>query len=129
MDRDLYKKAGQAAKGFDKVAVELDALRERAADLEQKILLCNSKELDLVSGFDEMVVYYNDVAASRFKQIKKDVKQLREIRAKALEELIKLKTRLAELQTKSEITSYRQGELLLDSKLEAVRKRKWQPAA
>ena len=129
MDRDLYKKAGQAAKGFDKIVAELDTLSERAADLEQQILLCNSKELDLVSGFDEMVVYYNDVAASRFKQIMKDVRQLREIRAKALEELIKLRTRLAELQTKSEITSYRQGELLLDSKLEAVRKRKWQPAA
>lgn len=57
------------------------------------------------------------------------MKQLREIRAKALEELVKLRTRLVELQTKSEITSYRQGELLLDSKLEAVRKRKWQQAA
>lgn len=67
MDRDLYKKAGHAAKGFDKIAAELDTLSERAANLEQQILLCNSKELDLVSGFDEMVVYYNDVAASRFK--------------------------------------------------------------
>jgi hypothetical protein len=76
-----------------------------------------------------MVVYYNDVAASRYKHIKKQVKQLREVRNKALEELIKLRTRLAELQTRSEIMSYRQGELLLDTKLEAVRKRKWQPAA
>lgn len=128
MDQDLYKRAGQAAKGFDRVAAELDTLSEKADELERQVILCNSKELDLVSGFDEMVVYYNDVAASRFKQVKREVKQLREIRAKSLEELAKLRTRIAELQTKSEITSYRQGELLLDWKLEAVRKRKWQPA-
>jgi len=129
MDHELYKKAGQAAKGFDRVAAELDTLGEKADELERRIMLCNSKELELVSGFDEMVVYYNDVAASRFKQIKREVKQLREIRAKALEELVKLRTRIAELQTKNEITSYRQGELLLDFKLEEVKKRKWQPAA
>jgi len=129
MDNDLYKKAGHAAKGFDKVAAEIDTLGERAASLEEQILQCNSAELSMISGFEEMVVYYNDVAASRYKHIKKQAKQLREVRNKALEELVKLRTRLAELQTRSEIMSYRQGELLLDTKLEAVRKRKWQPAA
>jgi predicted nuclease with TOPRIM domain len=129
MSNDLYKKASNAAKGFDKVAAEIDTLSEQAASLEQQILQCNSEELDMISGFDEMVVYYNDVAASRYKHIKKQAKQLREVRNKALEELVKLRTRLAELETRSEIMSYRQGELLLDTKLEAVRKRKWQPSA
>jgi hypothetical protein len=129
MDNDLYKKAGNAAKGFDKVAAEIDTLSEQAANLEQQILQCNSSELSMISGFDEMVVYYNDIAASRYKVIKKQTKQLRELRMKALEELIKLRTRLADLETRSEILSYRQGELLLDTRLEAVRKRKWQPAA
>jgi predicted nuclease with TOPRIM domain len=129
MNNDLYKKASHAAKGFDKVAAEIDTLSEQAAGLEQQILQCNSEELGMISGFDEMVVYYNDVAASRYKHIKKQAKQLREARNKALEELVKLRTRLAELETRSEIMSYRQGELLLDTKLEAVRKRKWQPAA
>jgi len=126
MSHDFQKKAGQAAKGFDRVAAELDTLSEKVRDFEEQVARCNSEELGLVYGFDEMVVYYNDVAASRYKRIQKQVKQLREIRMKALEELVKLRTRLAELETKGEIVSYRQGELLLDARLEAVRKRKWE---
>jgi len=129
MNSDLNKKAGHAAKGFDKVAAEIDTVSEQVASLESQILECNSAELSMISGFDEMVVYYNDVAASRYKHIKKQAKQLRETRMKALTELIKLKMRLAELVIRSEIMSYRQGELLLDTKLETVRKRKWQPVA
>jgi hypothetical protein len=40
-----------------------------------------------------------------------------------------LRARHSELRTKCEVISYRQGELLWDSRLEAVKKRKWQPAA
>jgi hypothetical protein len=35
-----------------------------------------------------VVLYYNEVAASRFKHIKKQIKQAREVRIKELEELV-----------------------------------------
>jgi prefoldin subunit 5 len=129
MNHELQKRAGQSSKGFEKLAAELDLLSEKITSLEQEVSRCNKEEPDLVLGFDEMVVHYNDVASARLKWIAKEIKQLREARVKALEELTRLRARHSELRTKCEVISYRQGELLWDSRLEAVKKRKWQPAA
>jgi prefoldin subunit 5 len=130
MNHELQKRAGQSSKGFEKIAAELDLLNEKITSLEQQVSRCNKEEPDLVLGFDEMVVqHYNDVASARLKQIAKEIKHLREARVNALEELARLRARHSELRTKCEVISYRQGELLWDSRLEAVKKRKWQPAA
>ncbi len=130
MNHELQKRAGQSSKGFEKIAAELDLLSAKITSLEQEVSRCNKEEPDLVLGFDEMVVqHYNDVASARLKRIAKEIKQLREARVKALEELARLRARHSELRTKCEVISYRQGELLWDSRLEAVKKRKWQPAA
>jgi prefoldin subunit 5 len=130
MNHELQKRAGQSSKGFEKIAAELDLLSAKITSLEQEVSRCNKEEPDLVLGFDEMVVqHYNDVASARLKRIAKEIKQLREARVKALEELTRLRARHSELRTKCEVISYRQGELLWDSRLEAVKKRKWQPAA
>jgi prefoldin subunit 5 len=130
MNHELQKRAGQSSKGFEKIAAELDLLSAKITSLEQEVSRCNKEEPDLVLGFEEMVVqHYNDVASARLKRIAKEIKQLREARVKALEELTRLRARHSELRTKCEVISYRQGELLWDSRLEAVKKRKWQPAA
>jgi prefoldin subunit 5 len=128
MNHELQKRADQSSKGFEKVAAELDLLSEKITSLEQQVSRCNKEEPDLVLEFDEMVVYYNDIASARLKRIAKEIKQLREARVKALEELARLRARHSELRTKCEVISYRQGELLWDSRLEAVKKRKWQHA-
>jgi prefoldin subunit 5 len=130
MNHELQKRADQSSKGFEKIAAELDLLSAKITSLEQEVSRCNKEEPDLVLGFEEMVVqHYNDVASARLKRIAKEIKQLREARVKALEELTRLRARHSELRTKCEVISYRQGELLWDSRLEAVKKRKWQPAA
>jgi hypothetical protein len=124
VDYALQKRAGEASKGFDKVAAELDGLAVKIADLQQQIWQCNMQELSLVADLDT-IVYYNDVTAARFKHVKKEAEKLRKTRMKALEELAKARARADELRIKCEMTSYRQGELLWDAKIEAVKKRKW----
>ena len=129
MSHELQKKSSQTAKGFEKFATELDLLNQEIADLKEQVYSCNAQEIRLISGFDEMVVYYNDVAESRFKHISKEIKQLRETRIKALEELAKMQAKRYEFQAKCEIIACRQGELLWGRRLEDVKKRKWKPAA
>lgn len=124
LDYALQKRAGEAAKGFDKVAAELDRLAVKIAGLQEAIWQCNMQELGLVADLDT-IVYYNDVTAARFKHVRKEAEKLRKVRMKSLEELAKARAKAAELRTKCEMMSYRQGELLWDAKIEAVKKRKW----
>jgi hypothetical protein len=124
VDYALQKRAGEAAKGFDKVAAELDRLAVKIAGLQEAIWQCNMQELGLVADLDT-IVYYNDVTAARFKHVRKEAEKLRKVRMKSLEELAKARAKAAELRTKCEMMSYRQGELLWDAKIEAVKKRKW----
>lgn len=124
VDYALQKRAGEAAKGFDKVAAELDRLAVKIAGLQEAIWQCNMQELSLVADLDT-IVYYNDVTAARFKHVRKEAEKLRKVRMKSLEELAKARAKAAELRTKCEMMSYRQGELLWDAKIEAVKKRKW----
>ena len=121
----LQKKSDEEGKGFHRIAQELDKLNESASALQEEIERCGREEQGLVSGFDEQVVYYNDVTATRYKHIRKEIKELRKKRAKALEELSKQRSKISELRTQSEILAYRQGEVCWDSRLESIKARKW----
>jgi chromosome segregation ATPase len=121
----LQKKSDEAGKGFHRVAQELDRLNESASALREDIERCDREEQGLVSGFDEQVVYYNNVTANRYKHIRKEIKELRKKRVKALEELSRQRSKISELETQCEILAYRQGEVCWDSKLEAIKSRKW----
>lgn len=121
----LQKKSDEAGKGFHRIAQELDRLNESASALREEIRRCDREEQDLVSGFDEQVVYYNGVTATRYKHIRKEIKELRKKRGKALEELSRQRSKISELKTRCEMLAYRQGEVFWDSKLDAVKSRKW----
>jgi hypothetical protein len=47
----------------------------------------------MISDFDRWIVYYNDVAASRMKELQKRVKEIRKRRVEVLEELAKIRPR------------------------------------
>jgi hypothetical protein len=59
------------------------------------------------------------------KELQKRVKELRKKRIEDLEELAKIRPRIRTLESKCELFSYRQGELLWESRMQAVKKRKW----
>ena len=124
VDYALQRRSGEAAKGFDKLAVDLDMLAVKIAGLQEAVWQCNMQELSLIADLDT-IVYYNDVTAARFKHVRKEAEKLRKARMKALEELARARAKAAELRIRCEMTSYRQGELLWDAKIEAVKKRKW----
>lgn len=112
-------------KDVDKVAAELDLLRERASDLQEEIRQCDAAEMTMIYDFERWIVYYNDVAASRMKELNKRVKDLRKKRAEALEELAKIRPKISLLESKCELLSYRQGELFWESMIQRVKTRKW----
>jgi uncharacterized protein (DUF3084 family) len=122
---ELRKKSGHIGKDVDKVAAELDSLRESASALREEIRQLDSAEMVLISDFDRWIVYYNDVAASRMKELQKRIKEIRKRRTEALEELAKIRPKISILESKCEMLSYRQGELYWESRMQEVKGRKW----
>jgi prefoldin subunit 5 len=122
---ELRKKSGHIGKDVDKLAAELDLLRDRAAELQEEIRQLDSAEMVMISDFDRWIVYYNDVAASRMKELQKRVKEIRKRRAAALEELAELRPKISFLESRCEVLSYRQGELYWESRMQAVKERRW----
>lgn len=119
------KKSSQIGKEVDKVAADLDMLKEKESQLLEEIRHCDAEEMNLISDFDKWIVYYNDVAASRMKELQKRVKELRKRRIGDMEELTKLRPRICLLESKCEMLSYRQGELMWESRMQGVKNRKW----
>lgn len=125
---ELRKKSSLIGKEVDKVAAELDSLKEKASALHEEIRQCDAAEMSMISEFDRWIVYYNEVAASRMKELQKRVKELRKRRTEALEELAKIRPKICLLESKCEILSYRQGEIQWGSRLLGVKERKWKAA-
>jgi chromosome segregation ATPase len=122
---ELRKKSAHAGKDIDKVAAELDSLKERASKLQEEIRQLDSAEMVMISDFDRWIVYYNDVAASRLKELQKRVKEIRKKRAEAMEDLAKIRPKVSLLESRCEALSYRQGELYWESRMQWVKGRKW----
>ncbi|HXV45807.1 MAG TPA: hypothetical protein VD736_03955 [Nitrososphaera sp.] len=79
----------------------------------------------MIYDFDRWIVYYNDVAASRMKELQKRVKEIRKRRAEAMEELAKIRPKVSLLESRCEALSYRQGELYWENRMQGVKGRKW----
>jgi|GEM_PF-1942889 len=122
---ELRKRSSQISKEVDKVAADLDMLREKESQLLEEIRRCDAEEMSLISDFDKWIVYYNEVAASRMKELQRRVKELRKKRIESMEELAKIRIRICALESKCEMVSYRQGEIMWESKMQGVKKRKW----
>lgn len=122
---ELRKKSSQVGREVDKLAAELDSLKEKACSLQEEIRQYDSAEMTLISDFDRWIVYYNEVAASRMKELQKRVKEIRKRRTAALEELAKTRPRISVLESRCEILSYRQGEISWEGRLQGVKERKW----
>lgn len=122
---ELRKKSSQIGKEVDKVAADLDMLREKESQLLEEIRQCDAEEMSLISDFDKWIVYYNDVAASRMKELQKRVKELRKRRMEHLDELGKILPKISLLESKCKMLSYMQGEVLWESRMQGVKKRKW----
>jgi chromosome segregation ATPase len=122
---ELRKRSSQIGKEVDKLAAELDMLMEKESELLEEIRRCDAEEMSLISDFDKWIVYYNEVAASRMKELQKRVKELRKKRVEGIEELGKIRTRICVLESKCEMMSYRQGEIMWESKMQGVKKRRW----
>lgn len=122
---ELRKKSHQLGKEVDKAAAELDSLKEKEASLQEEVRQCDAGEMEMIADFDKWIVYYNDVAASRMKELQRRVKDLRKKRAEDLEELAKIRPRISALESRCVILSYRQGELVWESRMQGVKKRKW----
>ena len=122
---ELRKKSHQLGKEVDKAAAELDSLKEKDASLQEEVRQCDAGEMEMIADFDKWIVYYNDVAASRMKELQRRVKDLRKKRAEDLEELAKIRPRISALESRCVILSYRQGELIWESRMQGVKKRKW----
>jgi uncharacterized protein (DUF3084 family) len=122
---ELRKKSGHIGRDVDKVAAELDSLKEKASAMQEEIRQCDSAEMTMISDFDRWIVYYNEVAASRMKELQKRVKELRKRRAEALEELTKIKPKISLLELRCEVLSYKQGELRWESMMQGVKGRRW----
>jgi hypothetical protein len=122
---ELRKKSAQIGREVDKVAAELDLLKEKEASLQEEVQQCDSAEMGMISDFDRWIVYYNDVAASRMKEMQRRVKELRKKRTEDLEELAKIRPRICALESRCALLSYRQGELVWESRMQGVKKRKW----
>jgi chromosome segregation ATPase len=122
---ELRKKSSHIGKEVDKVAGELDSLKEQASSLQEEIRRCDSAEMVMIADFDRWIVYYNEVAASRMKELQKKVKEIRKRRAECLEELAKIRPKISLLESRCEALSYRQGELRWESMMQGVKGRKW----
>ena len=122
---ELRKKAKHVEGDFDKVASELDKLKSVEYDLQNEMLGCDSTEMTMIYDFDRWIVYYNDVAASRLKELQKKVKEIRKRRAEILKELTRLRPKICMLESKCAALSYKQGELYWENRLQSVKKRKW----
>ncbi|HEU4606041.1 MAG TPA: hypothetical protein VFS46_07375 [Nitrososphaera sp.] len=122
---ELRKKSSQVGREVDKLAAELDSLKEKAYSLQEEIRRYDAAEMTMISDFDRWIVYYNEVAASRMKELQKKVKEIRKRRTAALEELAKTRPRVSMLESRCEILSYRQGEISWESRLQGVKERKW----
>lgn len=122
---DLRKRSNKASKDVDKLAADLDMLRGKESDLLEEIQICDDEEMSLIYDFDKWIVYYNKVAESRMKEVQKRVKELRKKRMQRLGELTKVRTRICALESKCETLSYKQGEILWEGRIHAVKKRKW----
>jgi prefoldin subunit 5 len=122
---ELQKESNQIGKDVDKVAAELDSLNEKAFELKEEIRQLDSAEMVMISGFDKWIVYYNDVAASRMKELQKRVGDIRKRREEALKELADIRPKISLLESRCEVLSYKQGELRWESRLQGVKERKW----
>ena len=122
---ELKKKSGHVSGGFEKVAAELDQLREKEVSLQEEIRLCDAAEMTMISDFDKWIVYYNEVAASRMKELQKRVKELRKRRTQTIEELEKIRPKICLLELRCAVLSYKQGEVYWESRLQNVKERKW----
>jgi len=122
---ELRKKSSHLGKDVDKVAAEMDSLKEQESYLQEEIRQLDSAEMVLISDFDRWIVYYNDIAASRMKELQKRTKQIRKRRAEALEELAKLRPKISVLESRCQALSYMQGELYWESRMQSVKSRKW----
>jgi uncharacterized protein (DUF3084 family) len=122
---ELRKKSSQIGREVDKVAAELDLLREKESTLQEEVRQCDSAEMTMISDFDKWIVYYNDVAASRMKELQRRVKEVRKKRLEDLEELARIRPKICLLESRCELLSYRQGELMWESRMQGVKKRKW----
>lgn len=122
---ELRKRSSQVSKEVDRIAADLDMLREKEVQLLEDIRRCDAEEMSLISDFDKWIVYYNEVAASRMKELQRRVKELRKKRIESMEELAKIRIRICALESKCEMVSYRQGEIMWESKMQGVKKRKW----
>lgn len=122
---ELHKKSTHISKDVDKLATELDQLRERESLLQEEIRQCDAAEMSMISDFDKWIVYYNDVASSRMKEIQKRVKEVRKKRSQDIEELAKIQPRICLLESQCKSLSYRQGEIMWENRMQGVKKRKW----
>jgi chromosome segregation ATPase len=122
---ELRKKSSQIGREVDKLAAELDSLKEKTYSLQEEIRRYDAAEMVMISDFDRWIVYYNEVAASRMKELQKKLKEIRKRRTAALEELAKTRPKVSMLESKCEILSYRQGEISWESRLQGVKGRKW----
>ena len=122
---ELRKKSSQLGREVDKLVAELDSLKEKTYSLQEEIRRYDAAEMALISDFDRWIVYYNEVAASRMKELQKKVKEIRKRRTAALEELAKTRPKVSMLESRCEILSYRQGEISWESRLQGVKERKW----
>ena len=125
---ELKKKSIHAGGDFDKIAAEIDHLREKEFDLQEEVRRCDAAEMTMISDFDKWIVYYNEVAASRMKELKKRVKELRKRRSEILENLAKIRPKICMLESRSAAFSYKQGEIYWENKLQNVKERKWKPS-
>lgn len=122
---ELRKKSVHAGKDVDKIAAELDSLKEKAFALQEEVRQCDAAEMVMISDFDRWIVYYNEVAASRMKELQRRVKELRKRRLECLEELAKIRPKISLIESKCELLSYKQGELIWESRMQRVKERKW----
>jgi FtsZ-binding cell division protein ZapB len=122
---ELKKKSSHVDKDFAEIVAELDHLREREFDLKEEIRQCDAAEMTVISDFDEWIVYYNEVAASRMKVLQKRVKEIRKRRAEILKETLKIRPKICLLESRCTALSYKQGEVYWESKLQSVKGRKW----
>jgi hypothetical protein len=122
---ELRKKSAHISKEVDKLATELDQLRERESLLQEEIRQCDAAEMSMIADFDKWIVYYNDVASSRMKEIQKRVKEVRKKRSQDIEELAKIQPRICLLECQCKSLSYRQGEIMWENRMQGVKKRKW----
>lgn len=122
---ELRKKSNQIGREVAKMAAELDLLKERIFSFQEEVRRCDAAEMRLISDFDKWIVYYNEVAASRMKELEKRIREIRKKRAAALEELAKARPKVSLLESKCEVLSYKQGEVNWENRLQSVKGRKW----